>query len=150
MDATCIAPHAYFSQTLTPSSWTASDFSKLASELASPLSAINVGIFAKVLPLLLTLNPFGGQIGEGDGPIFDVAFGFGFFLTFGLAVGFFVTFGLAVGFLLTVGLVVGFFEGEGAEEVAALEIVNAVEVVSERTRSAMSMRLITIPLKFSD
>jgi hypothetical protein len=150
VDATCIAPHAYFSQTLTPSSWTASDFSKLASELASPLSAINVGIFAKVLPLLLTLNPFGGQIGEGDGPIFDVAFGFGFFLTFGLAVGFFVTFGLAVGFLLTVGLAVGFFEGEGAEEVAALEIVNAVEVVSERTRSAMSMRLITIPLKFSD
>ena len=160
MDATCIAPHAYFSQTLTPSSWTASDFSKLASELASPLSAINVGIFAKVLPLLLTLNPFGGQIGEGDGPIFDVAFGFGFFLTFGLAVGFFVTFGLvvgflltvglAVGFLLTVGLVVGFFEGEGAEEVAALEIVDAVEVVSERTRIAMSMRLITIPLEFSD
>jgi hypothetical protein len=160
VDATCIAPHAYFSQTLTPSSWTASDFSKLASELASPLSAINVGIFAKVLPLLLTLNPFGGQIGEGDGPIFDVAFGFGFFLTFGLAVGFFVTFGLAVGFLLTVGLAVGFlltvglavgfFEGEGAEEVAALEIVDAVEVVSERTRIAMSMRLITIPLKFSD
>jgi hypothetical protein len=160
VDATCIAPHAYFSQTLTPSSWTASDFSKLASELASPLSAINVGIFAKVLPLLLTLNPFGGQIGEGDGPIFDVAFGFGFFLTFGLAVGFFVTFGLvvgflltvglAVGFLLTVGLVVGFFEGEGAEEVAALEIVDAVEVVSERTRIAMSMRLITIPLEFSD
>ena len=160
MDATCIAPHAYFSQTLTPSSWTASDFSKLASELASPLSAINVGIFAKVLPLLLTLNPFGGQIGEGDGPIFDVAFGFGFFLTFGLAVGFFVTVGLAVGFfvtvglavgfLLTVGLAVGFFEGEGAEEVAALEIVDAVEVVSERTRIAMSMRLITIPLKFSD
>jgi len=160
VDATCIAPHAYFSQTLTPSSWTASDFSKLASELASPLSAINVGIFAKVLPLLLTLNPFGGQIGEGDGPIFDVAFGFGFFLTFGLAVGFFVTVGLAVGFfvtvglavgfLLTVGLAVGFFEGEGAEEVAALEIVDAVEVVSERTRIAMSMRLITIPLKFSD
>jgi hypothetical protein len=160
VDATCIAPHAYFSQTLTPSSSTASDFSKLASELASPLSAINVGIFAKVLPLLLTLNPFGGQIGEGDGPIFDVAFGFGFFLTFGLAVGFFVTFGLAVGFLLTVGLAVGFlltvglavgfFEGEGAEEVAALEIVDAVEVVSERTRIAMSMRLITIPLKFSD
>jgi hypothetical protein len=139
VDATCIAPHAYFSHTRIPSSCTASDFSKIASELESPLSAINVGIFAKVLPLLLTLNPLGGQTGEGDGPIFEVAFGFGFFLTFGLAVGFFVT----------VGLTVGFFEGE-EEGVAALEIGDVLRVVSERTRIAMSMRLITIPLEFSD
>jgi hypothetical protein len=104
-----MAPHAYFSQTLTPSSWTASDFSKTLSILESLLSESNAGIFAKVLPSLLTLKPFGGQTGVGKGATFEVAFGFGFFLTFGLAVGFFVTVGLAVGFFVTDGLAVGFF-----------------------------------------
>ena len=73
VDATCIAPHAYFSQTLTPSSCTASDFSKVASMLESPLRASSVVIFAKVLPLLLTLKPFGGQTGVGRGATFEVA-----------------------------------------------------------------------------
>jgi hypothetical protein len=109
VDATCIAPHEYFSQTLIPSSSTASDFSKTLSILESPLSASTVGIFANVLPLLLTLNPFGGHTGVGKGATFEVAFGFGFFLTFGLVAGFFVTLGLAVGFFVTFGLAVGFF-----------------------------------------
>jgi hypothetical protein len=81
-----------------------------------------------VLPLLLTLKPFGGHTGVGKGATFDVTFGFGFFLTFGLeagffvtlgfAVGFFVTLGFAVGFFVTVGLAVGFLDGAG-ELVAA-------------------------------
>jgi hypothetical protein len=86
--------------------------------LDSPLSASNVGIFANVLPLLLTLNPFGGQTGVGRGATFDVAFGFGFFLTFGLVAGFLVTLGFAVGFFVTVGFAVGFLVGAG-ELVAA-------------------------------
>jgi len=68
--------------------------------------------------LLLTLNPFGGQTGVGRGATFDVAFGFGFFLTFGLVAGFLVTLGFAVGFFVTVGFAVGFLVGAG-ELVAA-------------------------------
>jgi hypothetical protein len=71
--------------------------------LESPLRASSVGIFAKVLPLLLTLKPFGGQTGVGRGATFEVAFGFGFFFTFGLVAGFFVALGFAVGFFVGAG-----------------------------------------------
>jgi hypothetical protein len=37
---------------------------------ARPTNSLAVGIFAKVFPSLLLINPFGGQTGEGDGVIF--------------------------------------------------------------------------------
>jgi hypothetical protein len=123
------------------------------------LSASTVGIFANVLPLLLTLNPFGGQTGVGRGATFDVAFGFGFFLTFGLVVGFFVTLGFAggffvavgfaVGFFVTVGFAVGFFVGAG-ELVTAWDGNTAAGIINEKIKNAKNMRLITIPLKLSN
>jgi hypothetical protein len=58
-----------------------------------------------------------------------------------------VTVGLAVGFLVTVGLAVGFFVGAG-DEVAENEVATVAGVISEISINAISMRLITIPLKF--
>jgi hypothetical protein len=167
---TCNAPHAYFSQTLTPSSWTARDFSKIKSVFASPLSASSVGIFAKEFPSSLGLKGFfGGHNGAGEGPTFEVALGFGFFFTVGFAVGFFVTVGFAVGFFVTVGFAVGFFVTVGfaagffvtvgfavgffvgaGELVAECEGNTAAGVISERNKTARRRRLITVPLKLSD
>jgi hypothetical protein len=123
-------------------------------------SSSNLGILAKEFPSMLGLKVLlGGHAGSGNGATFEVAFGFGFFLTFGLvagffvalgfAVGFLVTVGFAVGFFVTVGLAVGFFVGAG-EFVAALEDNTAAGVISENIRTARRRRLITVPLKFSD
>ena len=142
-DATCTAPHEYFSQIATPSTFCASWRVKTLLLEAVPTNSFALGIFAKTSPF--ALNPAGGQIALGEGE--TETFLRGFFLTTAFFVAFEVA--LAVAFGETVGLAVVLAVGVGvALEVAALA-GNAVSA----SNSAMAMpnaRLIAIPLKFAD
>jgi hypothetical protein len=69
-DATVTAPQENFSQTGTPSIFSAKAAVSFLSLEAKPTNSFGVGILAKVFPSLLLINPFGGQTGEGDGVIF--------------------------------------------------------------------------------
>jgi len=69
-DATVTAPHENFSQTGTPSTFSAKAAVSFLSLEANPTNSFAVGILAKVFPSLLLIKPFGGHTGEGDGVIF--------------------------------------------------------------------------------
>jgi len=69
-DATVTAPHENFSQTGTPSIFSANAAVSFLSLEAKPTNSFGVGILAKVFPSLLLINPLGGHTGEGDGVIF--------------------------------------------------------------------------------
>ena len=103
-EATCTAPHEYFSQIATPSTFWANWAVKILLFDAVPTNSFAVGIFAYTSPL--ALNPLGGHLGFGDGE--TVTFLRGFFLTtaFLVAVAFAEAVGLAV--VLTVGVGVAF------------------------------------------
>ena len=144
-DATCTAPHEYFSQIATPSTFWANCAVKILLFDAVPTSSFAFGIFAKTSPF--ALNPLGGHLGFGEGVI--VIFLRGFFLTtvFLVAVAFAVAFGETVG--LAVAFAVVLAVGVGVAFVVAAFVGNAVNASS----SAITMpngRLIAIPLKFAD
>jgi len=146
-EATCTAPHEYFSQIATPSTFWANCAVKILLFDAVPTSSFAFGIFAKTSPL--ALNPLGGQLAFGEGVI--VTFLRGFFLTtaffVAFAVAFVVAFGETVG--LAEGLAVVLAVGVGV----ALEVAAFVGNAVNTSNSAMTMpnaRLIAIPLKFAD
>ena len=142
-EATCTAPHEYFSQIATPSTFWANCAVKILLFDAVPTSSFAFGIFAKTSPL--ALNPLGGQLALGEGVI--VIFLRGFFLTTAFFVAFAVAFGEAVG--LAEGLAVVLAVGVGV----ALEVAAFVGNAVNTSNSAMTMpnaRLIAIPLKFAD
>ena len=69
-DATVTAPQENFSQTGTPSIFSANAAVNFLSLEAKPTNSFGVGILAKVFPSLLLIKPLGGHTGEGDGVIF--------------------------------------------------------------------------------
>ena len=142
-DATCTAPHEYFSQIATPSTFWANCAVKILLFDAVPTSSFAFGIFAKTSPF--ALNPLGGHLGFGEGVI--VTFLRGFFLTTAFFVAFAVAFGETVGLAVAFAVVLAVGVGV-AFEVAAF-VGNAVNA----SNSAITMpngRLIAIPLKFAD
>ena len=140
-EATCTAPHEYFSQIATPSTFWANWAVKILLFDAVPTSSLAVGIFAYTSPL--ALNPLGGHLGFGDGE--TVTFLRGFFLT----TAFFVAVGLDVAFAETEGLAEALAVGTGVAFVVAAW-VGTIANASINVITMPKMRLIAIPLKFAN
>ncbi len=157
-EATCTAPHEYFSQIAIPSTFWANCAVRILLFDAVPTNSFAFGIFANTSPF--ALNPLGGHLGFGDGVIvtflrgfflttaFFVAFAVAFGETVGLAVVFGETVGLAVVFGETVGLAVVFVVGVGVAFVVAAFDGKAVIAINIAI-TMPNVRLIAIPLKFT-
>jgi len=142
-EATCSAPHEYFSQMATPSTFCDSWRVKTLLFDAVPTNSFAVGIFANTSPF--ALNPLGGQTALGEGE--TVTFLGGFFLTTAFLVALAVALALAFG--ETVGLAVVLTVGVGVAFAVAAFVGNAVSA-SNSTITMPNVRLIAIPLKFTD
>ena len=142
-EATCTAPHEYFSQIATPSTFCASWRVKTLLLEAVPTNSFALGIFANTSPF--ALKPAGGHIALGEGE--TETFLRGFFLTTAFFVAFEVA--LAVAFGETVGLAVVLADGVGVAFVVAA-FVGTVVSASNSTITMPNVRLIAIPLKFAD
>ena len=140
-EATCTAPHEYFSQIATPPTFWANCAVRILLFDAVPTNSFAFGIFANTSPF--ALNPLGGHLGFGDGVI--VIFLRGFFLT----TAFFVAVALALAFGEAVGLAVVFAVGVGVAFVVAAFDGKAANAINS-TITMPNARLIAIPLKFAD
>lgn len=140
-EATCTAPHEYFSQIGTPSIFWANCAVKILLFDAVPTNSIAVGIFAYTSPL--ALKPLGGHLAGGDGERLTFLRGFFFTIAFLVALDFALACGETVGLALTftVGVAVAFV-------VAAC--VGTIVIASMNVMTMPNGRLITIPLKFAN